>query len=207
MLALRMAVSPARAPRPRCTPGALHGRALPPGARAGMHPPLPLPFRTSAAAAAAPAAAAIAAALGPSRRGRPGSRGPGGRAGKGLKGATARLLAIFPGELPWRKLQAEACGSCLQLRGAGAGKPRGRVGTSSVSLRTAAVCPTWPACASPTSRCFPVLGLRLGLASLEHQGAIGARCLSPSKRAPSPPPGAAPLLLVPLSSRGPCESV
>lgn len=100
MLALRMALSPVRAPRPRCTPGALHGRALPPGARAGMHPPLPLPFRTSAAAAAAPAAAAIAAALGPSRRGRPGSRGPGGRAGEGLKGATARFLAIFPGERP-----------------------------------------------------------------------------------------------------------
>lgn len=73
VLAPRIAGSPARAPRPRCPPGALHGRALPPGARAGMHPPLPLPFRTSAAAAAAaPAAAAIAACAG----GRAGARPP-----------------------------------------------------------------------------------------------------------------------------------
>jgi hypothetical protein len=73
VLAPWFAVSSARAPRPRCTPGALHERALPPGARAGMHPPLPLPFRTSAAAAAAaPAAAAIAACAG----GRAGARPP-----------------------------------------------------------------------------------------------------------------------------------
>lgn len=164
MLALRTAVSPARAPRPRCTPGALHGRALPPGARAGMHPPLPLPFRTSAAAAAAPAAAAIAAALGPSRRGRPGSRGPGGRAGKGLKGATARFLAIFPGERPRRRLRAEACGSCFRLRGAGAGNhagarvqgwpPSGFGYKRSAGLRTVAVCPAWPAVLLPRVGAF-----------------------------------------------------
>lgn len=98
VLALRIAVSPARAPRPRCTPGALHGRALPPGARAGMHPPLPLPFRTSAAAAAAaPAAAAIAACAGAQpARGRPASRGLGGRTRRSLKGATARFWPFSP---------------------------------------------------------------------------------------------------------------
>lgn len=147
-----------------------------------MHPPLPLPFRTSAAAAAAPAAAAIAAALGPSRRGRPGSRGPGGRAGKGLKGATARFLAIFPAERPRPWLRAEASGSCSRLRGAGAGEPRGpRCGLPQV-LGPGGVSAPGPGL--PPLLVPPRLGLQSGWASawasLKHEGATGTRRPAPA---------------------------